>query len=76
MWYFSQYWYDSTTDLLQICQLHILDVNLPFHHNPVYIYIEYIVGTPVQLLCWLYVTNTDNQHDIQILQQYAYLYSR
>ncbi len=31
---FGSYWYDSITQLLQICRLHIHDVNLPFHHIP------------------------------------------
>ncbi len=28
------YWHDSITQLLQICRLHIHDVNLSFHHIP------------------------------------------
>ncbi len=31
---FGPYWHDSITQLLQICRLHIHDVNLPFHHIP------------------------------------------
>ncbi len=30
---FGPYWHDSITQLLQICRLHIHDVNLPFHHQ-------------------------------------------
>jgi len=29
---FGPYWHDSITQLLQICRLHIHNVNLPFHH--------------------------------------------
>ncbi len=29
---FCPYWHDNITQLLQICRLHIHDVNLPFHH--------------------------------------------
>ncbi len=32
------YWHDSITQLLQICQLHFHDVNLPFHHIPKELY--------------------------------------
>ncbi len=32
------YWPDSITQLLQICRLHIHDVNLPFHHIPKMLY--------------------------------------
>ena len=31
---FGPYWHDSIMQLLQICCLHIHDVNLPFHHIP------------------------------------------
>ncbi len=34
----SPYWPDSITQLLQICRLHIHDVNLPFHHIPKVLY--------------------------------------
>ncbi len=35
---FSPYWHDSITQLLQICRLHIHDVNLPFHQIPKVLY--------------------------------------
>ncbi len=35
---FGPYWYDSITQLLQICRLHIHDVNLSFHHIPKVLY--------------------------------------
>ncbi len=35
---FGPYWHDSITQLLQICRLHIHDVNLPFHHIPKVLY--------------------------------------
>ncbi len=36
--YFGPYWHDSITQLLQVCRLHIHDVNLPFHHIPKLLY--------------------------------------
>ncbi len=36
---FGPYWHDSITQLLQICQLHIHDANLPFHHIPKVLYV-------------------------------------
>ncbi len=35
---FGPYWHDSIMQLLQICRLHIHDVNLPFHHIPNVLY--------------------------------------
>ncbi len=35
---FGPYWYDSITQLLQICRLHIHDANLPFQHIPKVLY--------------------------------------
>ncbi len=35
---FGPYWHDSITQLLQICRLHIHDVNLSFHHIPKMLY--------------------------------------
>ncbi len=35
---FGPYWHDSITQFLQICQLHIHDANLPFHHIPKMLY--------------------------------------
>ncbi len=35
---FGPYWHDSITQLLQICRLHIHDVNLSFHHIPKVLY--------------------------------------
>ncbi len=35
---FGPYWHDSIMQLLQICQLHIHDGNLPFHHIPKVLY--------------------------------------
>ncbi len=35
---FGPYWHDSITQFLQICRLHIHDVNLPFHHIPKVLY--------------------------------------
>ncbi len=35
---FGPYWHDSITQLLQICRLHIHDVNLPFQHIPKILY--------------------------------------
>ncbi len=35
---FGPYWHDSKTQFLQICRLHIHDVNLPFHHIPKMLY--------------------------------------
>ncbi len=35
---FCMYWQDIITQLLQICRLHIYDVNLPFHHIPKLLY--------------------------------------
>ncbi len=37
-WDFGPYWHESITQLLQICRLHIHDVNLPFHHIPKVLY--------------------------------------
>ncbi len=38
LWDFGPYWHDSIMQLLQICRLHIHDVNLPFHHIPKVLY--------------------------------------
>ncbi len=35
---FGSYYHDSITQLLQICRLHIHDVNLSFHHIPKVLY--------------------------------------
>ncbi len=35
---FGPYWHDSITQLLQICQLHIHDANLPFNQIPKVLY--------------------------------------
>ncbi len=35
---FGSYWHDSITQFLQICRLHIHDVNLSFHHIPNVLY--------------------------------------
>ncbi len=35
---FGPYWHDSITQWLQICRLHIHDVNLLFHHIPKVLY--------------------------------------
>lgn len=35
---FGPYWYDSITQLLQICRLHTHDANLLFHHIPKVLY--------------------------------------
>ncbi len=32
LWDLCPYWHNNITQLLQICRLHIHDVNLPFHH--------------------------------------------
>ncbi len=38
LWDFGPYWHDRITQLLQICRLHIHDVNLSFHHIPKVLY--------------------------------------
>ncbi len=42
---FGPYWHGSITQLLQICQLHIHDANLPFYHHPKYALLDWDLVT-------------------------------